>query len=119
MKNKTFDRCLKIAKPHLKTIFIVSILSIIIDILELSKPYLVKVVIDDFLSLGIAEKSFISITTIGVIYLAIVIIGNVLDYTTRMKTNIMGEEILYTMRNKIYKYTQDACISFHDKTPAG
>ena len=34
MKNKTFDRCLKIAKPHLKTIFIVSILSIIIDILE-------------------------------------------------------------------------------------
>ena len=36
-----------------------------------------------------------------------------------MKTNIMGEEILYTMRNKIYKYTQDANISFHDKTPAG
>ncbi len=119
MKNKTFDRCYKIAKPHLKTILIVSILSIIIDILELTKPYLVKVVIDDFLSLGLAEKGFISITTIGVIYLAIVIFGNVLDYTTRMKTNIMGEEILYTMRNKIYKYTQDANIIFHDKTPAG
>ena len=119
MKNKTFNRCYKIAKPHMKTIFIVSILSIIIDILELTKPYLVKVVIDDFLSLGLAEKGFISITTIGVIYLAIVIIGNVLEYTTRMKTNIMGEEILYTMRNKIYKYTQDANISFHDKTPAG
>ena len=51
MKNKTLNRAYKIAKPHLKTIFIVSILSIIIDILELSKPYLVKVVIDDFLSL--------------------------------------------------------------------
>ena len=119
MKNKTFDRCYKIAKPHLKTILVVSILSIIIDVLELTKPYLVKVVIDDFLSLSLAEKGFISITTIGVIYLAIVIIGNVLDYTTRMKTNIMGEEILYTMRNKIYKYTQDANIIFHDKTPAG
>lgn len=119
MKNKTFDRCYKIAKPYLKTIIIVSIFSIIIDILELTKPYLVKVVIDDFLSLGLAEKGIISITTIGVIYLAIVIIGNVLDYTTRMKTNIMGEEILYTMRNKIYKYTQDANIIFHDKTPAG
>ena len=119
MKNKTLNRCYKIAKPHLKTIFVVSILSIIIDILELTKPYLVKIVIDDFLNLGLAEKGFISITTIGVIYLAIVIIGNVLDYTTRMKTNIMGEEILYTMRNKIYKYTQDSNISFHDKTPAG
>ena len=119
MKNKTLDRCYKIAKPHFKTIFLVSILSIIIDVFELLKPYLVKVVIDDFLSLGIAEKTFISITTIGVIYLVIVVIGNILEYTTRMKTNIMGEEILYTMRNKIYKYTQDANISFHDKTPAG
>lgn len=119
MKNKTLDRCYKIAKPHMKTIIFVSILSIIIDILEITKPYLVKVIIDDYLTLGLAEKGFISITTIGVFYLALVIIGNVLDYISRMKTNIMGEEILYTMRNKIYKYTQDANITFHDKTPAG
>ncbi|MBQ7410489.1 MAG: ABC transporter ATP-binding protein [Clostridia bacterium] len=119
MKNKTLDRCYKIAKPHMKTIIFVSILSIIIDILEITKPYLVKVIIDDYLTLGLAEKGFVSITTIGVFYLALVIIGNVLDYISRMKTNIMGEEILYTMRNKIYKYTQDANITFHDKTPAG
>ena len=57
MKNKTLNRCYKMAKPHLKTIFLVSILAIIIDLMELSKPYLVKVVIDDFLSLGISEKA--------------------------------------------------------------
>lgn len=118
-KNKTLDRCYNIAKPHLKTIIAVSILSIIIDFLELSKPYLVKVVIDSFLSLGIAQKGFFTINIIGIIYLAIVIIENILDFFTRTKTNVMGEEILYTIRNKIYKYTQDANISFHDKTPAG
>jgi len=119
MKNKTFNRCLNIAKPHKKTIMLVSILSIIIDLLEISKPYLVKTIIDDFLTLGISEKVFFSITNIGAIYLLFVVIGNVLDFTTRMKTNIMGEEILYTLRNKIYKYTQNANIEFHDKTPAG
>ncbi len=119
MKNKTFTRCYDIIQPHIRTIVIVSILSIIIDLLEISKPYLVKIVIDDFLSLGIAQKGFITITSIGFIYLAIVIVGNMLDYMTRMKTNIMGEEILYTMRNKIYRYTQYANIQFHDKTPAG
>lgn len=119
MKNKTLNRCYKIAKPHFKTIFLVSILAIIIDLLELSKPYLIKVVIDDYLSLGISQRAFISINLIGIIYLIIVVFGNVLDYFTRMKTNIMGEEILYTIRNKIYKYTQNANISFHDKTPAG
>lgn len=119
MKNKTLNRCYRIAKPHFKTIFLVSILSIIIDLLELSKPYLVKVVIDDYLSLGISQKAFVSINLIGVTYLIIVVLGNVLDYFTKMKTNIMGEEILYTIRNKIYKYTQNANIEFHDKTPAG
>lgn len=119
MKNKTLNRCYRIAKPHFKTIFLVSILSIIIDLLELSKPYLVKVVIDDYLSLGISQKAFVSINLIGATYLIIVVFGNVLDYFTRMKTNIMGEEILYTIRNKIYKYTQNANIEFHDKTPAG
>ncbi len=116
---KTWERFKKIAKPHKKTIIFVSIMSILINILELSKPYLVKVLIDDFLSLGIVEKTFISITTIGIIYFAIVIISNILDFITRMKTNVMGEEILFSIRNKIYKYTQDANISFHDKTPAG
>lgn len=119
MKSKTLNRCYKIAKPHFKTILLVSILSIIIDLLELTKPYLVKVVIDDFLSLNINQKAFLSINLIGVVYIIIVILGNILDYYTRMKTNIMGEEILYTIRNKIYKYTQNANIKFHDKTPAG
>lgn len=119
MKNKTLKRCYNIIKPHLKTIIIVSIIAIIIDLLEISKPYLVKIIIDNFLSFGISQIGFFSINIIGFIYLIIVVIGNVLDFVTRTKTNIMGEEILYTMRNKIYKYTQDANISFHDKMPAG
>ena len=83
------------------------------------RPYLVKIIIDNFLSFGISQIGFFSINIIGIIYLAIVVSGNVLDFVTRTKTNIMGEEILYTMRNKIYKYTQDANIRFHDKMPAG
>lgn len=119
MKNKTLKRCYNIAKPHLKTIFLVSLSSILITLLEVSKPYLIKTVIDDFLSFGISQKGFISINIIGAIYLFIVVFGNILEFFTKTKTNIMGEEILYTLRNKIYKYTQDANIRFHDKTPAG
>lgn len=119
MKNKTLDRCYRLAKPHIKTITLVSVISIIIDLLELAKPYLVKVVIDDFLSYNISQKAFLSINLIGFIYIIIVVFGNILDYFARMKTNVMGEEVLYTLRNKLYKYTQDASITFHDKTPSG
>ena len=119
MNSKIWSRLKKIAKPHKKTIIFVSLISVIINLLELSKPYLVKIIIDDFLSKGLAQKTFITISSIGIIYLLIVVFENILDFITRTKTNIMGEEILFSMRNKIYKYTQDANISFHDKTPAG
>ena len=67
MKNKTLKRCYNIIKPHLKTIITVSILSIIIDLLEISKPYLVKIIIDNFLSFGISQIGFFSINIIGII----------------------------------------------------
>lgn len=119
MNKKTINRLKDIIKPHLKTIIIVSIFALIIDLLEITKPYLVKIVIDKFLSNGIEKKGFITINLIGIIYLIIVVFGNILDFITRMKTNKMGEDVLLEIRNKIYKYSQNANINFHDKMPAG
>ena len=119
MNKKTINRLKDIIKPHLKTIIIVSIFALIIDLLEITKPYLVKVVIDKFLSNGIEKKGFITINLIGIIYLIIVVFGDILDFITRMKTNKMGEDVLFEIRNKIYKYSQNANINFHDKMPAG
>ena len=61
MKNKTLKRVYKMAKPHMKTIIVISIMSLIIAIFEILKPYIIKVAIDDYLSKGIYEKGFIII----------------------------------------------------------
>lgn len=82
------------------------------------KPYLIKVVIDEYLKLGIYQKGILIVGTIGVIYIVLVIIGNIIDFTTSTTTNMMGENVIYTMRNRLYKYTQNAGIPFHDKTPS-
>ena len=55
MKNKTLKRVKKMMKPYIKTIIFVTIISIIIDIVALSKPYLVKVLIDNFFGKGKME----------------------------------------------------------------
>lgn len=119
MKNKTLHRVYEMAKPYKKTIIIVTILSLIIGLIEMVKPYLIKVVIDEYLKFGIYQKGILTIGTIGAIYIALVIIGNIIDFTTSTTTNMMGENVIYTMRNRLYKYTQNAGIPFHDKTPAG
>lgn len=118
-KNNTLKRILEMARPHKKTIIIVTILSLLISIGELLKPYLIKVVIDDYLSAGILQKGIITIGMIGAVYIGIVVLGNIIDFIASTTTNMMGENILYTLRNRLYKYTQYANISFHDRTPAG
>lgn len=118
-KNNTISRVFEMAKPHKKTIIIVTILSLLINIGELIKPYLIKIVIDDYLSQGISQKGMITIGMIGAAYIGIVVLGNIIDFIASTATNMMGEDIIYTMRNRLFKYTQYASIPFHDRTPAG
>ena len=119
MKNKTLDRVLKIAKPHKKTILTISILSIIINIGQIIRPYLIKIVIDDHLLDGVYQNGAMTVGIIGAIYIGIVILENIINLVAKSTTNMMGEEIIYSIRNKLYKYTQNASIPFHDKTSAG
>ena len=119
MNKKMIKRIYKLAKPHIKTIIIVTILSILISICELIKPYIIKIVIDDYLTEGIYQKGNITIGMIGAFYIGIVLIGNIIDFIASTSNNMMGEQVIYSLRNRLYKYIQNANIPFHDKTPAG
>lgn len=119
MKNKTWQRLYKMLKPQTKSIAIISILAILINIGEVVKPYLIKIVIDDYLSVNMYQQGIMTIGKIGAIYIAIVLIGNILNFIVTTATSMMGENVIYSIRNKLYKYTQYANIPFHDKTPAG
>lgn len=119
MKDKTLQRVYKMLRPQAKAIFIISVLAIIINVGEVIKPYLIKIVIDDYLSAGLWQKGIMSVGAIGAIYIAIVLIGNILDFIVTTSTSMMGENVVYSIRNKLYKYAQYANIPFHDKTPSG
>ena len=119
MKNKTLQRMYKMLKPQAKSIAIISILAILINIGEVVKPYLIKIVIDDYLSANLYQKGIMTIGMIGAIYVAIVIVGNILNFIVTTATSMMGENVIYSIRNKLYQYAQYANIPFHDKTSAG
>ena len=95
MKSKTMQRAWKLIKPYTKSILVVSFLSLLVGIAEIIKPYLVKIVIDDYLSQGIYEKGMITIGTIGAVYIAIVLIGNMIDFIATTAINMIGEDAIY------------------------
>lgn len=119
MKNKTLARVMELAKPHKKTIIITSILSLIIGIGEIIKPYLLEVAIDEYIAKGIFQKGSITVGMIGAIYIGIVLLGNMIDFIATSTVNMMGEEVIYSLRNRLFKFTQNANITFHDNTSAG
>ncbi len=119
MKNKTWQRLYKMLKPQTKSITIITVLAILINIGEVVKPYLIKIVIDDYLELNMYQQGIMTIGKIGAIYIAIVLVGNILNFIVTTATSMMGENVIYSIRNKLYKYVQYANIPFHDRTPAG
>ena len=119
MKNKTFKRIWNMVKPYRKTVAFVTVLAIIIDALALVKPYLVRVLIDDYLKNGISQNEFMSVSMISYIYIALVLLENFLDYFNSTRTNILGESVVYDLRNRMYEYIEKAKIKFHDKVPSG
>ena len=97
MKNKTWQRIYKMLRPQAKSIAIISILAILINIGEVVKPYLIKIVIDDYLSANLYQKGIMTIGMIGAIYIGIVLIGNILNFIVTTATSMMGENVIYSL----------------------
>lgn len=119
MKNKTFKRIANMVKPYKKTVVFVTFIAILIDVLALIKPYLVRILIDNFLNKGINQSGLLSTSIIAYIYIGTVCIENFLDYFNGTRTNIIGESVVFDLRNKLYEYMEKANIKFHDKVPSG
>ena len=103
MKNKTLARVLELARPHKKTILITSMLSLLIGIGEIIKPYLIEIAIDEYIGKGIFQKGSITVAMIGAIYIGIVLLGNIIDFIATTTVNMMGEEVIYSLRNRLFK----------------
>ena len=119
MNPKTLKRFSQMVKPHWKMILLITILSIIIDLAELAKPYIIEQVIDNFLKQKTYIYNNISINIMALIYIALVMGGNIIDYINRCLSFRLGETVLYNLRSKLFKYIEHANLNFHDKTPSG
>ena len=118
-KSKTFKRIRSMIRPYKKKVVFVTVLALLIDVLALLKPYLVRVLIDDFLKNGVEQKEFLSVSIIAYIYIGLVLLENFLDYFNSTRTNILGESVVYDLRNRMYTFMEKANIKFHDKMPSG
>ena len=127
MNNKTIKRFYDIIKPYIKILIVIIILAIIVDALTAIRPFLIKTAIEEFMQNKtyliefnkFGKKLLLSISHIGILYVIICLIENLLAFFVIKTTAVVSEKALNNTRKKIFEFSQKANIKFHDKTPSG
>jgi ATP-binding cassette subfamily B protein len=118
-KMHSLTRLLKLALPHKKKIMAAAVCVLLVNSAQLVKPYILKLVIDDFLVKHKAQGGLYSITTMGIAYFVVVALSGLFSITQINLINRAGQEIMKNLRSRVFKTIQLLPLSYLDKNSSG
>lgn len=118
-KRNSIRRLLLLMLPHWRKVVLAVLCALLVNAAELIKPYILKVVIDDFLMNQALQVGLYSITSMGILYFLIAVLGGALSFTQVNLINRAGQEIMKTLRYNVFKTIQLLPLSYLDKTSSG
>jgi len=119
---KIMKRLLSYAKPYTMLIALSVLMIMAVTGASLLQPYLVKVAIDDYINVYHGSRASYAISGvihIGKIYLFIILLSFILNYLQIYIMQMVGQRIIYNMRQQIFTHIQGLSLSFFDKNPVG
>lgn len=118
-KTQGIKRLLKLALPYKYKIILAAICVLLVNFAELLKPYILKVVIDDFLVGKKTQSGFYSITSMGILYLVVVALGGFFSISEANLINKAAQLIVKKLRSSVFKTIQLLPLSYLDKVSSG
>lgn len=119
--NKTINtghllRLLKYFKPHMAVLLLCMLIVLIIIAADLVNPYIMKIVIDEYIVKG---NQNINIGLISLAYFGIVLVGSLLTYVQSILLNRTGQNIMHNLRMELFGHIQNLPMSFFDHNSSG
>ena len=93
----------------------VAISAILISIFSTLTPYLVKIAVDDYLSVGKYEDFILLIA----VMIANLVLTVVFMFLFSYYANLLGQNVIYDIRLKLFKHILDFKMSYFDKSSVG
>lgn len=112
-----FARLMGYYRPYLPLLFLSMVLVLVINAAVLIKPYIIKNVIDSYITKGINDGA--ALWTMGIMYFVIVVIGAVFTYAQSYILTYVGQKIMFNIRNSLFTHIQNMSMSFFDKNSTG
>jgi len=116
-KKVQFKRIISYFKPFLPHLLLSIFFALLVNGAALAKPYIIKHVIDSYITKNIADYG--AITNFAIIYFSIVLSGAVMAYFQTYLLNFIGQNIMHNIRIEIFNHVQRMSMSFFDKFSSG
>ena len=112
---KLFKRLLGYVIVYKATFIFVAISAILISIFSTLTPYLIKIAVDDYLSLG-KYDDFIYVISFMLFNLVLTV---VFMFLFSFYANLLGQNVVYDLRVKLFKHILDFKMAYFDKSSVG
>ena len=88
-----------------------------VNFVQVIKPYILKMIIDNNLTIGLNDLS--SISRFALIYLGVVVLGVVCQYSQALSLALLGQRVMHGMRTRLFKHIQSMNMQFFDRNSSG
>ncbi len=120
MATKKFDfsllgKVVALAKPYKSVFAFAALLALILAPLSILRPYLIKVMVDDYIF-------FYDITGLGriaLILVALLLVEFFLEYAFHYSTGWLGQSVVRDLRVRVFKHISSLRLNYFDRTPIG
>lgn len=108
-------RLLRLATPYKQVLLLCALLAIVLAPLNTAQPYLVNVIVDDYI-ISPQPKGLVKMC---LLFAGILILTGVLQYTFIYITNLLGHSVIRDLRVRVFNKITNLKLSYFDKTPIG
>ena len=110
-----FKRVLIHLKPYSGLVSLAVLLLLAVSILNLTGPYLTKIVIDDY----IKEGNINGLDVIAAIYFAVLIFSFIFQFFQTYLMQYIGQKVMFDLRSQVFSHLHKMSFSYFDKNPIG
>jgi len=106
-------------RPFMKYLYFVFFCVLVSNLGVLIKPFIVKTIIDDFLTQKLPQVGLYSITGLGIAYLLVVMVSALFTMLQRRTLSRFGQSILHKLRGEVMDHILHMPIKTLDKYGSG
>ena len=112
---KILKRVVKETAPFRSLFHLCIFLAIILAPLNVLKPYMINIMVDDYILTG----DIPGLARMGMLFIAIILVTVTCQYFFTYNVNVLGQSIIRDLRIKVFNQLTSLRLGYFDKTPVG